>query len=102
MLSALIDIGYGFLICWLLNLVQLAIAFLLLASSDRLMAPAYVLAAGLGLLQIGYVVPIHRLLWRKGKRFVAHGLLTAALITAAVNFAIDYHLLGSRMLHLGR
>lgn len=102
MLSAFLDIGYGFLICWLLNLVHLAIAFLLLASSERMIVYAYLLAVWLGLLQIGYVVPIYRLLWRKGKRFVAHGLVTAALITATTNFIIDYHLLGSRMLDFGR
>ena len=98
MLSSFIDVGYGFLICWLLNLVQLAIAFLLLASSERLIGPAYVTAVGLGVIQISYIVPIYRLLWRKGKRYVAGGLLAAALITAVANFVIDYRLFGSQML----
>ena len=98
----MIDIGYGFLICWLLNLVQLAIAFLLLASSERMIAYAYIGAVWLGLVQIAYVGPIYRLLWRKGKHNVARGLLAAALITAAANAIIDYHLLGSKMLTFGR
>ena len=101
-LSTFIDIGYGFLICWLLNLVQLAVAFLLLASSERMIVYAYILAAWLGLVQIAYVIPIYRLLWRKHKHYVARGLLAAALITAAANFIIDYHLFGSRMLDFGR
>jgi hypothetical protein len=96
-LSNAIDVVYGFLICWLLNLVHVAIAFLLLASSDRMLASVYVLTAGLGLLQIGYVVPIYRLLWRKGKPWVARGLLMAAAVTAVVNFIIDYHFFGPRM-----
>jgi hypothetical protein len=98
-LSRLIDVAYGFLICWLLNLVQLAIAFLLLAWSEKTLAVVYVMTLALGLVQIGYLTPIYRLLRRKGKPLVARGLLAAACTTAVANLAVDYHLLGSRTFH---
>lgn len=100
MISSLIDTGYGFLICWLLNLVQFAIALLLLASSEKFLAFVYVMTFALGLVQIGYIIPLYRLLRRHGKPLVARGLLIAACITAFANFVVDYRMFGNRMFHL--
>lgn len=96
------DFGYGVLICWFLNLVQLGIAFLLLASSEKTLPAVYVLTTALGLVQIGYAVPIYRLLRRKGKLRTAQGLLAAAVFTAIANAGIDYYLFGPGMFHFWR
>jgi hypothetical protein len=101
-LSSLIDLVYGFLICWLLNLVQLALAFILLASSEKTLPMVYVMTIALGLVQIAYVVPLYRLLRRKAKPHVARGLVAAACITAMANLIVDYHFLGLQMLHFWR
>jgi len=101
-LRAITEFASGMLICWLLNLVQLGVAFILLAGSEKTLPSVYVLAAALGLVQFGYVLPICRLLWRKGRRYAAHGLLTAASATALANAVIDYHLFGSAMFHFWR
>lgn len=102
MLRSFIDFGYGVLICWFLNLVQLGIAFLLLASSEKTLPAVYVLTTALGLVQIGYAVPIYRLLRRKGKLHTAQGLLAAAVFTAIANAGIDYYLFGPGMFHFWR
>lgn len=102
MLRSFIEFGYGVLICWFLNIVQLGIAFVLLASSEKMLPFVYVLTAALGLVQIGYAVPIYRLLKRKGKSRTAQGLLTAAILTAIANAGIDYYLFGSGMFHFWR
>jgi hypothetical protein len=101
-LRSLIEFGYGVLICWFLNLVQLGVAFLLLASSEKTLPFVYVLTAALGLVQIGYAVPLYRLLRRKRRWHTAQGLLTAAVITAVVNAGIDYYFFGSSMFHFWR
>ena len=98
MLRSIIQFLYGVVICWLLNLVQLAVALVLLASSDKLLATVYVLTTALGIVQIGYVVPISRLLWRKGRREAAYGVLAAAIVSALANAVIDI-LFGSRAHH---
>jgi hypothetical protein len=86
------------LICWLLNFVELGIAFLLLASSEKLLPVVYVMAGAIGLVQIAYVVPICRLLLRKGRRDPAAGVIVAACITAIVNLACDYRAFGPALL----
>jgi hypothetical protein len=83
----------GMLICWLLNLAQLGIAFLLLATSEKTLPTFYVLVFAIGLVQIGYVVPLYRLLRRNGKPRAAQGLIIAAGITAIVNAAFVPRLL---------
>lgn len=88
MISRLISVFLGMLLCWLLNVVQLGIAFLLLSSSEKLLPAVYTLSLALGLVQIGYVVPIWRLLVRKGRLWNARGLLIGAGITLAVNAVI--------------
>ena len=102
MLRAITEFASGMLICWFLNVVQLGVAFVLLASTEKALPSVYVLAAALGLVQFGYVLPIYRLLWRKQRRYSAHGLLTAAFATALANAVIDYHLFGSAMFHFWR
>lgn len=87
------------LTCWLLNVVQLGIAFVLLSSSEKLLPAVYTLSAALGLVQIGYVVPLWRYLRRKGRRDVAMGIIIAAGITLCINFVVDYHLFGPGMFH---
>ncbi len=102
MLQATIDFGFGVIMCWFFNLVQLGIAFFLLATSEKTLPFVYVLLTALGLVQIGYIVPIYHLLRRKGKLNAARGLLAAACATAVVNAIVDYHMFGSRIFHLLR
>lgn len=83
----------GMLICWLLNLAQLGIAFLLLVASEKMLPAFYVLVFAIGLVQIGYVVPLYRLLRRNGKARAARGLIIAAGITALINAAGAYRFL---------
>ncbi len=92
----------GMLICWLLNVVQLGIAFLLLAASEKLLPAFYVLVFAIGLVQIGYVVPLYRLLQRTGKPRAARGLMIAASITVIVSAVCDYRFFGSAMFHFWR
>jgi hypothetical protein len=75
----------GLAICWLLNIAQLGIGWLLLVADVRMLPAFYVLIYAIGLVQVGYVVPIWRLLMRKGKPRIAKGLLIAAWVTAVVN-----------------
>jgi hypothetical protein len=75
----------GLAICWLLNIAQLGIGWLLLVTDERSLPAVYVLIGAISVVQIGYVVPIWRLLVRKGKPRTAKGLLIAAAITAVLN-----------------
>ena len=97
MINRIIYVSFGMLLCWLLNMVQLGIAFVLLSSSEKLLPAVYTMSAALGLVQIGYVVPLWRYLRRNGRHDVAMGVIIAAVITICVNFGVDYHLFGSRM-----
>jgi hypothetical protein len=96
-INRIIYVSFGMLLCWLLNMVQLGIAFVLLSSSEKLLPAVYTMSAALGLVQIGYVVPLWRYLRRNGRRDVAMGVIIAAVITICVNFGVDYHLFGSKM-----
>lgn len=78
----------GLAICWLLNVTQLGIGWLLLVADVRMLPAYYVLMGAIGVVQVGYVVPIWRLLLRKGKPRAAKGLLIAAGITALLNVAV--------------
>jgi len=75
-------------ICWLLNVAQLGVGWLLLVADVRMLPAYYVLIGAIGLVQVGYVVPIWRLLRRKGKPRTARGMMIAAGITAFLNFVI--------------
>ena len=75
----------GLLLCWLLNTVHLGVAMLLLITSERTVPTAVILIAAFGLLQIAYVVPVCRLLKRRGKSRTARGMAIAAWITTLVN-----------------
>jgi hypothetical protein len=75
----------GLAICWLLNIAQLGIGWLLLVADVRMLPAYYVLIGAAGLVQVGYVVPVWRVLVRKGKPRTAKGLLIAAGITVLVN-----------------
>lgn len=83
------------LVCWFLNAVQLGIAFVLLASSEKALPSVYVLTLALWLVQFGYVIPIYRILKRKRRPYAAHGLLTAACISAIITMILDYKLFGT-------
>jgi hypothetical protein len=78
----------GMAICWLLNIAQLGISWLLLVADDRMLSVVFVLAGLIGLVQVGYVAPIWRLLRRKGKVRTAKGLLWAAIFTLAANAGV--------------
>lgn len=75
----------GMAICWLLNVAQLGIGWLLLVADVRMLPAYYVLVGAIGLVQVGYVVPIWRLLVRRGKLGTARGLLIAAGVTMFLN-----------------
>jgi hypothetical protein len=72
-------------ICWLLNVAQLGIGWLLLVADVRMLPAYYVLVGAGGLVQVAYVVPIWRLLRRKGSVRTAQGLALAAFLTLAVD-----------------
>ena len=57
----------GMAICWLLNIAQLGVGWLLLVADVRMLPAYYVLVGAIGLVQIGYVLPIWRLLRAKRK-----------------------------------
>jgi hypothetical protein len=78
----------GMAICWLLNVAQLGMGWLLLVADVRMLPAYYVLVGAIGLVQVGYVVPIWRLLRLKGKNRAAKGLLLAAALTALMNIVI--------------
>ena len=78
------SIAAGMAICWLLNVAQLGIGWLLLVADVRMLPAYYVLIGAIGAVQVGYVVPIWRLLRRKGKPRTAKGLLIAASMTAVI------------------
>jgi hypothetical protein len=77
----------GMAICWLLNIAQLGVAWLLLVADVRMLPAYYVLVGAIGVVQVGYVAPIWRLLRRKGKPRTAKGLLLAAVLTLIANVA---------------
>ena len=78
----------GMAICWLLNVAQLGVGWLLLVADVRMLPAYYVLVAAIGLVQVGYVVPLWRLLRRKGKPRTAKGLLLAAAFTAIMDVVV--------------
>lgn len=78
----------GLAICWLLNVVEFGTGWLLLVADVRMLPAYYVLIGAIGLVQVGYVVPIWRLLKRRGQSRTAKGLLIAASMTAVVNAAL--------------
>jgi hypothetical protein len=75
----------GLLVCWLLNMVYLGVAYLLFVYGEQTLPAVFVLVGGIGLLQIGYVVPIWYVLRRRGLKRMAKGFLIAALVTALIN-----------------
>ena len=82
------SIAAGMAICWLLNVTELCVGWLLLVADVRMLPAYYVLIGAIGLVQVGYVVPIWRLLRRKGKAQTARGMIIAAGITALSNIVI--------------
>ena len=77
----------GLLLCWLLNMVQLGIAWLIFVRSERMLPSVFILVGALGLLQIGYVVPLWYIFRRRGMKRMAKGLLMAATLTLLVNLS---------------
>ena len=77
----------GMAVCWLLNIAQLGVGWLLLIADVRMLPAYYVLVGAIGLVQVGYVVPIWRLLRRKGKPRTAQGLMIAAVLTLIIDVA---------------
>jgi hypothetical protein len=87
----------GLAVCWLLNIAQLGVAGLLLVADERTLPAVFVLVGAIGLVQVGYVVPIGRLLARRGKARTAKGLLIAAAITAGLNLVLWLAGVGPRL-----
>ncbi|HWG39457.1 MAG TPA: hypothetical protein VN658_02815 [Candidatus Acidoferrales bacterium] len=82
------SIAAGMAICWLLNIAQLGIGWLLLVADVRMLPAYYVLIGAIGVVQVGYVVPIWHLLRRKEKPRTAKGVLLAATLTALMNVVV--------------
>lgn len=101
-LKDIVSLVLGMALCWLLNIAQLGIAFLLLVSGEKMLPVVYVMAGALGLVQVAYVVPLYRLLRRKGRKLTARGLVMAACATALVNFVAVYMIMGRSILHFWR
>lgn len=80
----------GMAICWLLNVAQLGVGWLLLVADVRMLPAYYVLVGAIGLVQIGYVVPIWRLLRGKGKSRTGKGVLLAAGLTVVMNAVVAW------------
>jgi hypothetical protein len=79
------SIAAGIAICWLLNVAQIGVGWLLLVADVRLLPAYYVLIGAIGVVQVGYVGPLWRLLQRKGKSRTAKGIVFAACVTLALN-----------------
>lgn len=77
-------------ICWLLNVAQLGVGWLLLVADVRMLPGYYVLVGAVGIVQVGYAVPLWRLLRRKGKSRTAKGMLLAAALTALMNAVVAW------------
>jgi len=77
----------GMAICWLLNVAHLGVGWLLLVADVRMLPAYYVLVGAIGVVQVGYVVPLWRLLRRKGKPRTARGLMIAAVLTLTADVA---------------
>src|SRR6476646_2015837 len=75
----------GMAICWLLNVAQLGVGWLLLVADVRMLPGYYVLVGAVGVVQVGYIIPIWRLLRRRAKPRTAKGMLLAAALTALMN-----------------
>ncbi|MGC2695988.1 MAG: hypothetical protein WA738_09370, partial [Candidatus Angelobacter sp.] len=71
-----------------LNIAQFGVGWLLLVADVRMLPAFYVLVGTISVVQVGYVVPIWRLLRRKGKPRTAQGMLLAAALTALMNIVI--------------
>jgi hypothetical protein len=72
----------------LLNIAQLGIGWLMFVADERMLPAGYILIGAIGLVQVGYVAPIWRLLRRNGKPRTARGLLIAACVTIALNLVL--------------
>lgn len=77
----------GIVVCWLLNVVHLGIAYFIFVRSERMLSAVFILVGAIGLLQVGYIAPLWYLFRSRGKRRMARGLMVAATITLLVNAA---------------
>lgn len=75
----------GLIVCWLLNVVELGIAWFLFVFGEQTLPAIFVLIGGIGLLQIGYVVPLWYVFRRRAKKRMAKGVLIAAIVTLLLN-----------------
>jgi hypothetical protein len=75
----------GLVVCWLLNMVHLGIAYLLFVAGERTLPAVFVLVGAIGLLQIGYIAPIWYVVRRRRRKRMAAGLAIAAGITLLLN-----------------
>jgi hypothetical protein len=88
----------GIVLGWLLNTAELGLGLLLLFTTEKYLPAVYTLIFGIGLVQVGYVAPLWRVLRRRGKYRSAKGLLYAALITLMLNVAVNYRFFGAHIL----
>jgi cation transport ATPase len=79
------SIVHGMIVCWLLNVAHLGIAYLLFVHGERMLPTVFVLVGAIGLLQVGYIAPLWYFLRRQGKRRMARGMAIAAMITLVAN-----------------
>ena len=92
----------GLILCWLLNLVEIGVGLLLLFATEKYLPAVYTLIFAVGLVQVGYVVPLWRLFHLRGRGRSAGGLVWGALLTLTVNLIVNYRLFGGQMLPFPR
>jgi len=89
----------GMVVCWLFNLVELGVGVFVFSITEKQMAAAYVLVYAIGLVQVGYVVPLWRVFRRRELQRTASGVLTAAIATLVLNLIFDYKVFGVGLFH---
>jgi len=75
----------GLLLCWICNIVQVGLGFVLILASYPRVVVGIVIFGGVGLVQLAYVVPLCLHYKKLGQRNVVKGLIIAASITALLN-----------------
>lgn len=89
-------------VCWLFNLVELGLGVFLFSITEKQMPVAYALIYAIGLVQVGYVVPLWRIFRRRGLTFAAAGVLAGAAGTLVLNLIFDYKVFGAGLFHFWR
>ena len=75
------EISDGLLLCWGLNFAEVVLGFFLINGTNF----GITMIAGVGIIQLIYVLPFYILFVKQGKNNSAKGLVIAAAVTALLN-----------------